>query len=268
MTKIKKIARFLLIGGLVIYSALCIGLYCFQENIIFVPTKLPDNFEFNFAPPFEEHIITTSDNEQLSTLLFTTDSVSKGVIFYLHGNAGSLRSWGNVAMTYTQRGYDVWLMDYRGYGKSTGEILSEQHFFDDAQLVYDFITTKYTEEQITVLGYSIGTGTAAMLAANNTPKQLILQAPYYSLVDMMQQQYPIVPTFLLNYRFETGKFIQEVEAPIIVFHGTADRVIYYGSSLKLQEHFKPTDTLITLPNGRHNGMHNTDDYLNALDNIL
>ena len=235
MTTIKKIARVLVIGGLVLYSVLCIGLYCFQENIIFVPTKLPDNFEFKFGPPFEEYTITTPDKEQLNTLLFTTDSASKGLIFYLHGNAGSLRSWGNVAMTYTQRGYDVFLLDYRGYGKSTGEITSEQQFFDDAQLVYDFIKTKYAEDQIIVLGYSIGTGTAAMLAANNQPKQLILQAPYYSLVDMMQQQYPIVPTFLLNYRFETGKFIQEVKAPIVVFHGTNDRIIYYGSSLKLQE---------------------------------
>ena len=77
--------------------------------------------------------IKMNDNTLLNGLLFKTDN-SKGVIFYLHGNAGSLNSWGEVAKAYTDLNYDVFMIDYRGYGKSEGSISSQGQFFQDMQL--------------------------------------------------------------------------------------------------------------------------------------
>ncbi|MEO6850645.1 MAG: alpha/beta fold hydrolase [Mucilaginibacter sp.] len=190
------------------------------------------------------------------------------MIFYLHGNAGALDSWGDIAQAYTDKHYDVFMLDYRGYGKSEGMITSQDQFFQDVQLAYDLMKKKYAENKIIVLGYSIGTGAAANIAANNHPRMLILQAPYYSLIDLMKHDYRIVPTFILKYKFETNKYIQNCKMPIVIFHGDADGVIYYQSSLKLKALLKKTDTLITLHNQGHNGITDNPDYKNAIDKIL
>ncbi|BDS09393.1 alpha/beta hydrolase [Aureispira anguillae] len=267
MKVLKKIILRTLFVGSLLYLLICIGLYSYQERLIFFPSTLPATTAFNFEGNFEEVTLSTSDQHNLHGLLFRSDS-AKGVILYLHGNAGSLESWGQIAPTYTNLGYDIFLLDYRGYGKSTGKINSEQQFYEDSQLAYNWVKNKYPESQITLLGYSIGTATAARLAAQNHPQQLILQAPYYSLVDMMQQHYPLAPTFLLKYRFETYTFIPQIKAPVTIFHGDKDAIIPLHSSLRLKALFKPVDRLIILPNAGHNGMTNNAHYLTALKQIL
>lgn len=193
----KKLITILkIIAGL--YIILCVGLYFFQENLIFFPQKIEKNYQFNFTQDFEELTFQASDGESLNGLLFKADN-TKGLIFYLHGNAGLLRSWGNVASTYTDLNYDIFILDYRGYGKSEGNISSQIQLFEDNQMIYDEIKKKYREEDIIILGYSIGTGLASKLASDNEPKQLILQAPYYSLTDMMSQRFLFIPTFMLKY---------------------------------------------------------------------
>ena len=186
-----------------LYFVICALLYVFQENLIFFPQKLDKNYRFTFDQQFEEFNIQTKDKTGLHGLLFKADS-SKGLIFYLHGNAGALDSWGEVARTYTALNYDVFLLDYRGYGKSEGAISGQKQLFDDIQIVYDSLKTMYPENKIVVLGYSIGTGAASWVASANNPKLLILQAPYYSLTDMMRHTYPIIPTFILKYKFQTN----------------------------------------------------------------
>jgi pimeloyl-ACP methyl ester carboxylesterase len=249
------------------YLLICVLLYVFQEKLIFFPQKLAKDYRFGFNQPFEELNITTSDKTQLHGLLFKADS-SKGVVFYLHGNGGALDSWGEVAQTYTSLNYDVFLLDYRGYGKSEGAIGGQKQLFEDVQTVYDTLKNRYEENKIVVLGYSIGTGPASWVAANNNPALLILQAPYYSLTDMMRSSYPIIPTFILKYKFETNKYLQRCKAPVVIFHGNQDEVIYYGSSLKLQTNFKQHDTLITLQGQSHNGITDNAVYQAELKRIL
>jgi uncharacterized protein len=242
-------------------------LYFFQEKIIFFPEKLDKNYKFEFGQKFEELNVKTTDGKLLNGLLFKSDS-SRGLIFYLHGNAGSLSSWGEVAKTYTDLNYDVFIIDYRSYGKSEGEISGQNQMFNDNQIAYNELKKLYNEDKIIILGYSIGTGLAAKLASTNKPKLLILQAPYYNLTDMMKHTYYFVPTFLLKYKFATNEYLRNCKMPVVIFHGNKDEVIYYGSSLKLKEEFKPQDTLITLSEQGHNGMTNNQDYKNELKRIL
>jgi pimeloyl-ACP methyl ester carboxylesterase len=190
------------------------------------------------------------------------------LIFYLHGNAGSLASWGEVAKTYTDLNYDVFMLDYRGYGKSEGSITSPSQLFNDVQIAYDELKNDYPENEVIILGYSLGTGPASKLASANNPKLLILQAPYYSLTDMMKHNYYIIPTFILKYKFETHNYLKDCKMPLIIFHGTNDGVIYYGSSLKLQQQFKPQDKLITLNGEGHNGISENPEYLREIEKIL
>jgi hypothetical protein len=239
----------------------------FQEKLIFFPQKLNKNYQFSFDQKFEEINVRTIDGITLNGILFKADS-SKGLIFYLHGNAGSLSSWGEVARTYTDLNYDIFMLDYRGYGKSEGSISGEGQLFQDMQTVYDELKNKYNEDSIIVLGYSLGAGLASKIASTNNPKLLILQAPFYSLTDMMRHTFPIIPTFILKYKLKTNEFIKNCKMPIVIFHGNQDEVIYYNSSLKLKELFKEKDTLITLNGQGHNGMSDNRDYIVEIQKIL
>jgi uncharacterized protein len=260
----------LLVTALVVallYIMICALAYFYQEKLIFFPSKLSDNFSFHFSRQPEEIFIRTKDATNLHGLLFKSDS-SKGLIFYLHGNGGALDSWGTVADVYTELQYDVFLLDYRGYGKSEGAIYSQSQFYDDVQRAYDQMRSRYPEEKITVLGYSVGTGAASMLAARNKPQRLILQAPYYSLADMTKRLYSYVPVFLLKYKFENNVFLPTIKCPITIFHGDEDEVIYYGSSVKLSKLLKPGDEFITLTGEGHNGISDNLIYRRTLQRLL
>jgi alpha-beta hydrolase superfamily lysophospholipase len=266
-TRTKKLLVNTLIITAIFYVVICCLAYFLQEKLIFFPEKLSKDHRFQFDQPFQEMSFTMQDSKVLNGILFKADS-SRGLIFYLHGNAGSLEGWGEVATFYTDAGFDLFMLDYRGYGKSEGVISSEEQFYRDVQTVYDSIKKLYREDAIVILGYSIGTGAAARLAAQNKARLLILQAPYYSLTDMMQHNYPILPTFLLKYKFETYRFLPQCMMPVLIFHGDADEVIYHGSSVKLSKLFKAKDTLITLKGVGHNGMSYTSGYEEAFKSIV
>lgn len=252
---------------LIFYILICIGLYFFQEKLIFFPDKLDKKYKFSFGQPFEEVNIKSIDGNLLNGILFTTDNV-KGLVFYLHGNAGALNSWGGVAKRYTDLHYDVFILDYPGYGKSGGSIKSQSQLFEDIQAAYNEMKKRYSEDKIVILGYSIGTGPAAKLASTNHPRLLILQAPYYNLTDMMRHTYPIIPAFLLKYKFKTNEYLKDCKMPVVIFHGNQDEVIYYGSSLKLKNELKDNDTLITLDGQGHNGITDNPQYIAAIKAIL
>ena len=279
-----------IIGALsILYVLLCAGLYFFQEKLIFFPSKLERNYVFNFDTPFQEITIPTNDNINLHGVLFQSvqyrksNTKDKKLVFYLHGNVGAVSSWANIADLYTDLGYDLFILDYRGYGKSEGKIHSQEQFFVDIQAAYDFmkISKNYREENIVIVGYSIGTASAAMLASKNNPKLLLLQAPYFSLTDMTKRNYPFVPTFLLKYEFHTAKFLSQNKVPTFIFHGTDDGIIPYKSSLLIKEYlendlkYKVKDKtnlrnieFITLPNQGHGGIHQNPIFLDKLSEVL
>lgn len=239
---------------------------CLQERMLFYPDKLSETHKYSFSNDFQELSIPVSKNVNLNGLLFRADS-SKGVILYLHGNAGSIDTWGRTSDLYTQNNYDLFMLDYRGYGKSEGRIRSEQQLYSDNQMVYDHLRTIYKEENIIVVGYSLGSGFAAKLSADNKPKMLILKAPYYSMVDL-SRRYVKIPPFLIRYKIRTDERIPEIACPIVVFHGDKDKVTYTESSLKLQDLFKVTDRLVILKDQKHNGINRNAQYIEELARIL
>lgn len=250
------------------YLGICALLWFYQEKLIFHPHPLAADYKFSYPGAFEDINVTSYDGNKLHGLLFKADS-TKGLVFYLHGNAGALDTWGDIAPTYTELGYDIFILDYRGFGKSEGSLHSEEQVFKDIQAAYDVLQQRYSEDSTVIIGYSIGTGPAAKLASANHPKQLILQAPYYSLNDLGERMYPrITPKFLSRYKFETYKYIQETKAPVAIFHGDKDEVIYYGSATKLKEHFKTADTLFTLPGAPHGHLNENPDYQRELQYLL
>lgn len=263
----RKILLGILAFFLIVYVLLCVAIYFYQEKIIFYPEKLLEDYKFSFAGNFEEIKIRTKDEKHLSSGLFKTQN-SKGVIFYLHGNGGSIKEWGEVAPLYNSMNYDTFILDYRGYGKSEDQISSKDQIFSDVESAYQELLKRYPENNIIILGYSVGAGLAAKLASAHHAKLLILQAPYYSMKDEMNQKFSFLPKFLLKYNFETNEYLKTVPCPVIIFHGDKDEVIHYNASLKLKNNFKKGDSLIVLKNQTHNGITDNLDYQNAMKLIL
>ncbi|AHJ99651.1 alpha/beta hydrolase [Hymenobacter swuensis] len=254
--------------GAALYVAVCVLLYFQQERLLFFPTKLPADYRFRFNNRFEERWIPMADGTRLHSLLFPADSASKGLIFYLHGNGGALDSWGEVAATYTRLGYSVFLLDYRGYGKSGGRISSQAQLLADVDMAYQQLTHEFPEAQTVLLGYSLGTGPAAWLAARHHPRMLVLQAPYASMRAMARQHYPWVPPFIVRYPLATDEVLPRVSAPIVIYHGDRDEVISPQSTQRLKATLKPRDQFITLPGAGHNDMTDNLVYQQAMRRIL
>jgi len=227
--------------------------------LIFYPEKLSKSHKFIFPGHFEEKWLNTTDGFILHSLLFTIKNPG-GVILYLHGNAGSLDTWGEIAPFYNQLGYDIFIPDYRGFGKSTGKIFSQQQMFDDADSLYEYLKLNYPEDKIIVIGYSLGTGLATYLASKHRPAKLVLLAPYYSFNDLIYDKYPILPGFLLKYQFATNQLIPKVKAPIALFHGIKDELIPYQSSERLIKICKPGDKIYLLESQDHAGLNENPTY--------
>ena len=264
MQRLKKLAKFL--GVLYILSTLM--LYFFQEKLIFLPSKLPQDYEYSFALPHEEFNLKTKDGAVLNGLHFK-NSNSKGVLLYFHGNAGDLSRWGEIALYFVEKQYDVIIMDYRTYGKSTGK-LSPEALFDDAQLFYEYALEHYPENELTLYGRSLGTGIATKMAAKNNPKQLVLETPFYSLLDVAQRMFPILPvSVFLKYTFPSFEFMPEITCPVAIFHGTSDSVVPYESGVKLYDAIPHGQkSFFTIEDGEHNNLVSFPQYHEGIKQVL
>lgn len=265
-----------------LYLGILLFFYLFQERLIFYPAKIAPDLVFPYTTEFKEYFIELEEGVQLHGLLFKAPSTyehsseaqpsaaqsSGALIFYLHGNAGALDTWGYAADVFLERGYDVFIPDYRGYGKSEGEISSKKQFLKDVERAYQEMQKEYRQENIIIVGFSIGSGPAAWLAGRYQPAMLMLKAPYYSLKDLARNYFPFLPSGLLKYNFTTYSYLQEVSAPVVLIHGTTDEVIPFQSSVRLKDQLKPSDTLISLEGAGHNGIELHPGYRKALDRLL
>ncbi len=242
------------------------ALYFFQEKLMFLPSTLAQDYKYQFDYPFEELFLKIEDEATINALHFKAEN-PKGVILYFHGNAGDLSRWGKITEFFVEKRYDVLVMDYRTYGKSIGK-LSEDAIYKDAQYCYDYLLERYSENEITLYGRSLGTGIASYLASKNNAKRLILETPYYSILDIAKHRFPMFPVKqLLKYRFPTFQYLPKVKCPITIIHGTEDNVVPFSSGKKLSELESDID-FFTVKGGGHNNLIEFEDYHKAIDNVL
>jgi alpha-beta hydrolase superfamily lysophospholipase len=261
-----KMISSLILTILSIVTVLSLLIYFFQDKLIFFPQKLEASFKFRFRDNFRERYFETSKNVRIHALHFQVKNPN-GLIYYLHGNAGSLQGWGEVAGDFTVHGYDVLMIDYRGYGKSNGTI-TESGLLKDAIVIYDTMRKEYNEKSIVVYGRSIGTGIASYVASERSPGMLILESPYYNLPDAAKSYFPWVPSSLIRFKFRNDLHLKKITCPVILFHGTLDEVLDVKGSYKLKPLLKPDDRLIIIEGGRHNDLSFFEEYQTELKKIL
>lgn len=266
MKKFLKILKRIAAAVLLLYIVALILLYFFQEKLLFHPVVLDQKHRFAFSDEFEEVFIPVEDDVKLHGILFKAKN-SKGLVFYLHGNGGCVEGWGQSAGLYNLAGYDIFMLDYRGYGKSGGTIESEEQLNSDVEKAFLAMQKKYGST-IIIAGYSIGTGPAAHLAAAKIVKALILQAPYYSLTGLASEKIPLIPEFIKRYKFNTYDKITKVKGPVYIFHGTEDRLIPFTHSQRLKEIGNNNVILIPLPGEGHNAINESYEFGGKLFDIL
>lgn len=252
----------------VLYLVVVVILYVLQTRLIFYPGRLSPSFRFNGSGFGEEIVLETADGERISALYFPGTRAE--VILYFHGNAGDLSGWQFVAEDFTVSGYGVLIIDYRGYGKSSGTI-TERGLYHDADAAYDFLihNKQVRPDNIIVYGRSIGTGVAVELASKRPIRGLVLEAPYTSFAALANEKLPFFfPSLYLRYRFDNLRKINEVKSPVIFIHGTEDTLIPPVHSEKLFSTFKGKKEMIVINGGSHNDLNDYPAYREFVSETL
>ena len=242
-------------------------LFFFQTRLIFIPERLDQNHKFQFLHSHEEGYVTGSDDVKLHYLKFAPKPEAKGAVVYFHGNAGSLASWGEVAADFLIHDQTVFILDYRGYGKSQGNLPNEEEFYQDALAFYDMINKDFKESDITVYGRSIGSAAAAFLAKERQPEKVVFESPFDSFTRLAKHHYPFAPAFLLRYRFPVIDYLKESSSNITLIHGTNDKVIPHEASLRLKDAL-PKSRLFLIERMGHNDLAQSKEYHSLLGRIF
>lgn len=256
-----------LLYGLLTLTLLSVIVYFVQEKFLFKPEKLHPEFRFHYEAPFKELFFDIEPGVRINGLHFYREK-PKGLILYFHGNSRSIKGWAKYARDFYRFDYDVVLIDYRGFGKSTGK-RSEKKMLGDVQFVYEKLKNTYGEDHLIVYGRSLGSGFAAKVASDNHPRYLILDAPYYSMSKAVQRFLPVLPVrIVLRYHLRTDRWLQNVTCPVYIIHGTRDWLIPFSHSERLQQINPAKFTLIRIMGGGHNNLPSYPEYHNFIRDIL
>lgn len=254
---------------MIIYCLVGIIVYYAQDRVILHPVQLDKSYKYSFHFPHKEINIAYDEKTNINIIQFPPkDSAVKGVVLYFHGNKTGINRYKMFVPNFTERGYEIWMIDYPGFGKSTGEF-SEQLAYEWALLMYKMARARFSPQDIIIYGKSLGSGIAAQLASVRDCRKLILETPYYSMTSLARRylwMYPIEQ--MLRYKLPTHEYITKVTAPVTIFHGTDDPLIPYSNAVQLKQVLKKEDEFITIEGGNHRNLNDYQIMKDKLDDLL
>lgn len=254
---------------LLIYCLLGIAIYYLQDSILFGPEPLEKDYKYKFDRPYTEVNLPYNARSTINIIQFPAkDTAAKGVVLYFHGSRKNIAHYAAAAPEFTNRGYHVWMMDYPGFGKSTGQF-TEQQLYDWALVLYKLARARYSADSIVIYGKSMGTGIASQLASIRNSKALMLEGAYYSLPSIIGSWLPIYPVNnMIRIKLPAWQYLQQVSAPVIIFHGSNDRTIPYSNASRLRPCLKPHDLFVRVEGGHHNDLRKFGVFQQTLDSLL
>jgi pimeloyl-ACP methyl ester carboxylesterase len=248
-------------AAMLFYAAVLALLWWKQETLLFVPEVLAADHRFDRGDDVQDLWIDVP-GARLHALHLRRPQ-PRGVVFFLHGNGGSLDSWFVNLDFYRRSNVDLVMLDYRGYGKSSGRIDSEAQLHADVRATWDVIAPRYAGLHRVVLGRSLGTGLAAALAAEVQPEATVLVSPYFSMQALAAEHYPWVPGALLRYPLRTDLVLPRLRGPVLLVHGERDRLIDLSHSERLKA-LLPRARLVVVAAAAHNDLQRFPAYSEAL----
>lgn len=257
----------LLLSIAIVYVVICIAFYFFQHFAFFRPERLASSFTYKYPFPFKELNFNMEDGGRINAIHFKVPN-SRGIVYYLKGNSKSIKGWGKFAKDFLSNGYDFFMMDYRGFGKSKGK-RSQERVFNDAQYIYKWLTESYPEDKMVIYGRSLGSGIAARIASWNKPRMLILDSPYFSFYHNVKRYLFFTPVkWLIKYDMRTDQYLKRVTCPVHIIHGTADHLIPYSQSERLKKLYPKKILLHPIPKARHNNLPDFPEFFEILYDVL
>jgi fermentation-respiration switch protein FrsA (DUF1100 family) len=253
MTALKWIIILVSLGYL---GALAV-LYFAQRAFIFpIPQTVRTAPQAAGFPQAEEHVLTTTDDEQV-IVWHVPARPGHPVVLYFPGNGDTLAWCAGRLRAITSDGTGLVALSYRGYAGSSGKP-SELGLLQDAAAAYAFTSARYSADRIVVWGFSLGSGVAVALAAEQPVAKVILEAPYTSIADIGASAFPILPVRrLISDQFRSDERIARVTAPLLIMHGARDATIPIGFGERLFALAHEPKQLVRFPDGGHNDL---DDY--------
>lgn len=245
-------------------GAVAAAMYLGQEALIFDPVRLATDHIFDLPDVVETAVAV--DGAVLSALHLRLPD-PKGIVFYLHGNSGNLASWFADTSLYRHSNFDLFMLDYRGYGKSTGRIRSEAQLRADVAAAWRQLAPLYQRRRTVILGRSLGTPLAAGLAAQVQPNLTILVSPFWSLTELARLHFPMAPAALVRYRLETYRDLPRIEGPVLLMHGGRDALIPFAHSMRLQAVARSAQ-LVEIVEAAHNDLQDFAQYRGAIAEYL
>ena len=263
-----KILKIIFAVVIVLYLAILILAFLFQDSLIFFPQPLAKDYRYNLTDNDKEVFISTADGKLINGILFHRPG-NQNVVLYFHGNAGALDSWQRTWEDILPLNCDLLIIDYRGYGKSTGSF-SEKGFYEDAHASYKFLLQSgYTSNQIIAYGRSLGTGVAMELATTEKVKALILESPYTSFPTLAAEKMPyLLPQLFIRYKLNTLKRAAELKVPALIIHGIDDELIPVSHGQKIYDAISSPKKLLLIKGGGHNDLSRFKEHREGINDFI
>lgn len=240
-----------------IYVVLALMLYLFQGKMVFL-SNLPGRALVaspgDVGLDYEDVALTTRDNERLHGW-YVPAADSRGVLLFFHGNAGNISHRLDSIKIFHELALDILIIDYRGYGQSTGKT-SEQGTYLDAQAAWDYLinTRGIPANRIIVFGRSLGGAIGAWLGVQNTPAAVVIESSFSSGVDMARRLYPFLPVRLITrLQYPVVDYASRLNCPVLVVHSRYDEIIPFTMGQAIYAAVKQHKKFLELRGDHNNG---------------
>ena len=250
------------INILIIVAVIMAGLFVLVRYLestgVFFPSR-----DLGLSPsvmglPWDDAYFKTKDNVTLNGWFFKNPHASSTIIF-AHGNAGNMSDRLFKIKFFYDLGLNVFIFDYRGYGKSEGKP-SEAGIYLDAQGAYDYLQSqgRVNMKNIILYGASIGGAVAIDLATRRNAALLVVESSITNAQDMVKIFYPFVPSFFLSLKFDSINKVRALKVPKLFIHSPDDEVVPYWVGQKLFEAAAQPKEFLKIHGGHNDGSMTVD----------
>lgn len=251
---IKRMPAAVLIGLCLGYLLITVFAYFFQDRMVYHPDRKIVNTPEDIGLPFEEITLRTRDGVNISAW-FIPARHERGVVLFCHGNAGNISHRLDSIRIFHDLNLEVFIFDYRGYGKSEGSP-TEKGTYLDAEAAWDYLVhvRNVRPENIILFGRSLGSAVAAEIALTREAGALILESAFTSIPDLGGDLYPYLPVKLISrFEYATVDKVNRIDIPKLIIHSDRDEIIPYNHGITLFEKANGPKKFLCISGGHNEG---------------